>query len=152
MDILYPRCAGLDVHKDSVMAAVRIAAAGAVKTDVRTFDTTTPGLLALSGWPSTAAPTSPWRQPGCIGSRSGTSFRMVMSRCAARQRSWPVSDAPIYHMLRDGTVYKDRGADHFNRSPEVHAHRLAKQTAKQTAKLGFTCTIAPIQQAEAASI
>jgi hypothetical protein len=59
MDILYPRCAGLDVHKDSVMAAVRIAAAGAVKTDVRTFDTTTPGLLALSGWPSTAAPTSP---------------------------------------------------------------------------------------------
>ena len=50
MDILYPRCAGLDVHKDSVVAAVRLATAGAVKTEVRTFDTTTPGLLALSGW------------------------------------------------------------------------------------------------------
>jgi hypothetical protein len=33
MDILYPRCAGLDVHKDSVVAAVRIVAAGAAKTE-----------------------------------------------------------------------------------------------------------------------
>ena len=29
MDILYPRCAGLDVHKDTVVAAVRIVAGGA---------------------------------------------------------------------------------------------------------------------------
>jgi transposase len=50
MDVLYPRCAGLDVHKDGVVAAVRLAAAGAVKTEVRTFETTTPGLLTLSGW------------------------------------------------------------------------------------------------------
>jgi transposase len=54
----------------------------------------------------------------------------------------------IYHMLRDGTVYKDLGADHFHRSPQIHAQRLAKQIAK----LGFTCTIAPAQQAEAVSI
>jgi transposase len=50
MDVLYPRCAGLDVHKDSVVGAVRLAVAGAVNTEVRTFDTTTPGLLTLSGW------------------------------------------------------------------------------------------------------
>src|SRR3954469_357012 len=50
MDVLYPRCAGLDVHKDTVVAAVRIAADGPANTEVRTFDTTTPGLLALSGW------------------------------------------------------------------------------------------------------
>jgi transposase len=50
MDVLYPRCAGLDVHKDTVVAAVRIAANGAATIEVRTFDTTTPGLLALSGW------------------------------------------------------------------------------------------------------
>jgi len=50
MDVLYPRCAGLDVHKDTVVAAVRIAADGTVKTEVRSFDTTTPGLLALSTW------------------------------------------------------------------------------------------------------
>ena len=50
MDVLYPRCAGLDVHKDTVVAAVRMAGDGAANSEVRTFDTTTPGLLALSGW------------------------------------------------------------------------------------------------------
>jgi transposase len=50
MDVLYPCCAGLDVHKDSVVAAVRWAADGPARTEVRTFDTTTPGLLALSAW------------------------------------------------------------------------------------------------------
>jgi len=50
MDVLYPRCAGLDVHKDTVVAAVRLAGDVPAKTEVRTFDTTTPGLLALSAW------------------------------------------------------------------------------------------------------
>ena len=50
MDILYPRCAGLDVHKDSVVAGVRLAGDGPVRTEVRSFDTTTPGLLGLSAW------------------------------------------------------------------------------------------------------
>ena len=50
MDVLYPRCAGLDVHKDNVVAGVRLAGDGSVRTEVRTFDTTTPGLLALSVW------------------------------------------------------------------------------------------------------
>src|SRR6201995_4374537 len=50
IDVLYPCCAGLDVHKDSVVAALRLAADGPAKTEVRTFDTTTPGLLALSAW------------------------------------------------------------------------------------------------------
>jgi hypothetical protein len=30
MDVLYPRCAGLDVHAGTVVACVRIAADGAV--------------------------------------------------------------------------------------------------------------------------
>ena len=50
MEVVYPRCAGLDVHKDSVVASVRLASDGAAKTEVRTFDTTTPGLLALTAW------------------------------------------------------------------------------------------------------
>jgi transposase len=54
----------------------------------------------------------------------------------------------IYHMLRNGTVYQDLGSDHFHRSPEVQAHRLVKQIAR----LGFTCTLAPAQQAQAVSI
>jgi transposase len=50
MEVLHARCAGLDVHKDTVVAAVRLAENGEVQTEVRTFDTTTPGLLALSDW------------------------------------------------------------------------------------------------------
>jgi transposase len=51
MEVLYPRCAGLDVHKDTVVAAVRlIEADGSIQREVATFATTTPGLLALSDW------------------------------------------------------------------------------------------------------
>ncbi len=50
MEVLYPRCAGLDVHKDTVVACVRVAEGGKARTEVRSFATTTPGLLALSEW------------------------------------------------------------------------------------------------------
>ena len=50
MEVLHPRCAGLDVHKDTLVAGVRLAVDASVHTEVRTFDTTTPGLLALSAW------------------------------------------------------------------------------------------------------
>ena len=51
MDILYRCCAGLDVHKQTVVACVRrIDAAGAVHQEVRTFETMTCNLLALSDW------------------------------------------------------------------------------------------------------
>ena len=45
MDILYPRCAGLDVHKDVVVACVRCVSPPAHQ-EVRHFATTTTGLLA----------------------------------------------------------------------------------------------------------
>ena len=50
MEVLYPRCAGLDVHKDTVVASARLAAGRDVTVEVRTFATTTAGLLALSAW------------------------------------------------------------------------------------------------------
>jgi transposase len=50
MQVLYPRCAGLDVHKDTVVACVRIAGEGPATTEVRTFATTTAGLCTLAEW------------------------------------------------------------------------------------------------------
>ena len=50
MEVLYPHCAGLDVHKDTVVACVRHMANGSVQHEVRTFKTTTKDLLALSDW------------------------------------------------------------------------------------------------------
>src|SRR5271155_4937110 len=50
MEVLYPYCAGLDVHKDTVVACVRHMVNGSVEREVRTFKTTTKELLALSDW------------------------------------------------------------------------------------------------------
>src|SRR5271157_4700361 len=50
MEVLYPRCAGLDVHKESVVACIRIASGGEVVTEVQTFNTTTASLVSLSEW------------------------------------------------------------------------------------------------------
>jgi transposase len=50
MEVLHPRCAGLDVHKDTVVACVRLVAGKKVTHEVRSFGTTTAGLLALAQW------------------------------------------------------------------------------------------------------
>src|SRR5262245_17458555 len=50
MEVLYPRCAGLDVHAGSVVACVRAAAGSEVSYHHHTVPTTTQGLLALAGW------------------------------------------------------------------------------------------------------
>jgi len=51
MDRLVERCAGLDVHKDSVAATVRVPRKdGQRLQETRTFPTTTRGLLTLADW------------------------------------------------------------------------------------------------------
>jgi transposase len=50
MELLYPRCAGLDVHAATVVACVRLAAGGTVTYEHRTVSTTTRGLLELAEW------------------------------------------------------------------------------------------------------
>jgi transposase len=49
MQIHHPRCAGLDVHKETVVAAVRCVSEP-VHHEVRSFGTTTGELQALSDW------------------------------------------------------------------------------------------------------
>jgi transposase len=51
MDILYRCCAGIDVHKDTVVVCVRRRADGErLHKEVRTFGTMTRDLLALADW------------------------------------------------------------------------------------------------------
>jgi transposase len=47
MEVLYPRCAGLDVHKDSVVARIRCVSEP-VHDEVKSFATTTSALLELN--------------------------------------------------------------------------------------------------------
>ena len=50
MELLHRRCCGLDVHKETVVACLRLVADGKVTTEVRTFQTITSNLLRLSEW------------------------------------------------------------------------------------------------------
>jgi transposase len=51
MQVIYPRCAGLDVHKKIVVVCILLTqATGAVQKFIRTFSTMTADLLALDEW------------------------------------------------------------------------------------------------------
>ena len=51
MDVLSERCCGLDVHKETIAACVRIGGrSGRATQEVRTFRTTAADLLTLRDW------------------------------------------------------------------------------------------------------
>lgn len=50
MELLHPHCAGLDVHKDVVVACARIQEGPNARHVVQSFGTTTNDLLALNDW------------------------------------------------------------------------------------------------------
>jgi transposase len=50
MDVVHPKCAGLDVHQKTVVACVRLMAGKTVQYHLDTFGTTTRDLLALGDW------------------------------------------------------------------------------------------------------
>jgi transposase len=51
MDIVYPRCAGLDIHKKTVVACVIVPGSkGKPHKTIRTFGTMTDDLVALGDW------------------------------------------------------------------------------------------------------
>jgi hypothetical protein len=73
MEVLYPRCCGLDVHKETVVACLRLVIDGKVVKEVRTFSTTTASLMGLSDWLTrrwrlspTACTSSPADWPKCL--------------------------------------------------------------------------------------
>lgn len=50
MELKYARCAGLDVHKDTVVACLRVEEGGRVARTLKTFGTMTIDLLGLQQW------------------------------------------------------------------------------------------------------
>ena len=50
MEVVYERCCGLDIHKQSVVACVLVPGGEGPQQEVRTFSTLTDGLLALADW------------------------------------------------------------------------------------------------------
>ena len=68
MEVLHPRCCGLDVHKETVVACLRLVIDGKVVKEVRTFSTTTAGLMALSEWLT---------ENNCHADRDGGDWRLL---------------------------------------------------------------------------
>lgn len=50
MEVVYKRCCGLDVHKDTVVACVMIREGEKVEKDIQTFGTMTAELVVLCDW------------------------------------------------------------------------------------------------------
>ena len=50
MEVVYQRCAGLDVHKETVVVCLEIREGGKLQKDIRTFRTMTSDLLLLHDW------------------------------------------------------------------------------------------------------
>src|ERR1700675_342816 len=56
MEVIHERCAGLDVHKETVVGCLRVRERGQIRREVRRWATTTAALLELGDW---------LRQAGC---------------------------------------------------------------------------------------
>lgn len=50
MEVVYPRCAGLDVHKKLIVACVRVIESGRIVREKERFGTTTAELMRLANW------------------------------------------------------------------------------------------------------
>lgn len=94
METLIQRCAGLDVHKDTVAACVRVPnAAGECEPVVHSFGTTTAELLALRDW---------------LGVHGVTVVGM---------ESTGVYWKPVYYVLEDGFECRLFNARHLRNVP-----------------------------------
>jgi transposase len=50
MDVMHPRSAGIDVHKEMLMVCVRVLEKGRVEESIRQFSTMTSDILAMADW------------------------------------------------------------------------------------------------------
>jgi transposase len=80
MDVLHTNCAGLDVHKKTVVATVIVSQErGKPLKATQTFGTMTDDLLALSDWLMSYGVThAPWKAQVSIGSRSTISWKRTL--------------------------------------------------------------------------
>ena len=84
MQTLYPQCAGLDVHKETVVACARTVAAGRVQHEVETFATTVRGLPCASRSANHTASFTSLLRPGTLRTSAGlarTSSQRPSSTC-----------------------------------------------------------------------
>jgi hypothetical protein len=72
MEVVYSRCAGVDVHKKLIVACVRLLEGGRIVRQKERFGTTTAELMRLAEWMTDHKVIhAAWNQRACTGSRCG---------------------------------------------------------------------------------
>ncbi len=102
MQVLYPHCVGLDVHKRNVVACVcDTDGRGHANFTTRTFETTTPDLLALQAWLQTRHVTHVAMEA------TGSYWKPVYNLLEASFTTWVVNPAHIKNVPSRKTDVKD---------------------------------------------
>jgi hypothetical protein len=126
MDVVVERCAGLDVHRDDVVATVRVPGGGRRRWDqqTRTFRATLGGLADLAEWLAEFGVTLVgmeatgvyWKtvfKRSRIGSSAGCSTRITCATCPGER---PTSKTPSGSANSCSTVSSGRASCHRRRS------------------------------------
>ena len=100
MEVIYARCCGLDIHKQTVVACVIVPGPERQpRKEVRTFGTMTADLLALSDWLAAQGVTHVY-----LGSRGGPIGEAVLDESAAFRRVYQRDAVSIYELLPSATI------------------------------------------------
>jgi transposase len=95
-------------------------------------------------WLRTVLVQAAWAAMRVKGSYFGAQFRRIATRRGEKRAIIAVAHSlltVIYHVLHDGTIYADLGADYFDRlAPERHA----RYHLRRLEELGFSVTLAPV--------
>jgi transposase len=95
-------------------------------------------------WLRTVLVQAAWAAMRVKGSYFGAQFRRIARRRGEKRAIIAVAHSlltVIYHVLHDGTIYADLGADYFDRlAPERHA----RYHLRRLEELGFSVTLAPV--------
>jgi hypothetical protein len=100
MEVMHERVAGLDVHKETIVACVRIVDGGRVSRQCRTLETTTAGLEALLAWLRVSRCTHVAME-ACVEHPERRQVRADFGQCGAHQeRAWPQDGCERRYMDR----------------------------------------------------
>ena len=102
-------------------------------------------LKKRAPWLKTALVQAAWAAVRKKHSYLSAQFQRLRARRGPRKAICAVAASILtaaYHMLNDGTVYADLGPDHFRKTQPM---TRAKALARQIERLGFTCSISPVE-------
>jgi transposase len=165
MDVLHPRCCGLDVHKSSISACILLREAGRVQKHQRRFGAMTQELQALAEWlrhfgvTQVAMESSGvyWKPvwnilEGQFTARTkntylSSQFRRLAARRGKKRAIIAVAHTLIvigYHLQKNQSNYDDLGGNYFDR---IHSDGLKRYLVKRLEQLGHKVTLEPIEAA-----